>query len=44
LKTEPAFWSALAQKGDAYLGLLSLERATDDELRAMLEAAGFGSS
>lgn len=44
LKTEPAFWSVLAQEGDAYLGLLSLEQATDTELRAMLDAAGFGSS
>ena len=44
LKTEPAFWSALGQDGDAYLGLLSLEQATETELRAMLDAAGFGSS
>ncbi len=44
LKTEPAFWSALGQEGDAYLGMLSLEQATDDELRAKLDAAGFGSN
>ena len=42
LKTEPAFWSALAREGDGYLGLLSLEQATDTELRKMLVAAGFG--
>jgi len=42
LKTEPAFWAALKRKGDAYLGLLSLEQATDEELRAELALAGFG--
>jgi hypothetical protein len=41
LKTEPAFWTALKQEGDAYLGLLSLEQATDDELRAQLASSGF---
>jgi hypothetical protein len=41
LKTEPAFWAALKLEGDAYLGLLSLEQATDDELRARLASAGF---
>ncbi|THV12494.1 DUF4269 domain-containing protein [Rhizobium rhizophilum] len=41
LKTEPAFWAALKLEGDAYLGLLSLEQATDDELRAQLGSAGF---
>lgn len=44
LKTEPAFWSALGQEGDAYVGLLTLEQASYTELRAMLEAAGFGAS
>lgn len=41
LKTEPAFWSALRQEGNPYIGLLSLEQATDDELRAELASAGF---
>jgi len=41
LKTEPAFWSALKREGDAYLGLLSLEQATDDELSAELASARF---
>ena len=44
LKTEPAFWAALGREGDAHLGLLSLEQATETELRAMLDAAGFSSS
>lgn len=44
LKTEPAFWSALKQEGDGYLGLLSLEQATDAELCVLLDAAGFGQS
>ncbi|MDH4440598.1 MAG: DUF4269 domain-containing protein [Rhizobium sp.] len=41
LKTEPAFWSALKQEGDGYQGLLSLDAATDDELRQMLAKAEF---
>lgn len=39
-KTEPAFWSALGKDGDGYRGLLSLEQASDDELRLMLKTAG----
>ncbi|MFN7090569.1 MAG: DUF4269 domain-containing protein [Allorhizobium sp.] len=41
LKTEPAFWCALKEQGDAYRGLLTLEAATDDELREKLTRAGF---
>lgn len=41
LKTEPAFWPALQREGNAYHGLLSLEQATDDELRAELAFASF---
>lgn len=41
LKTEPAFWLALLQEGDAYSGLLTLEEATDEDLLVKLAAAGF---
>lgn len=44
LKTEPAFWAALQREGNAYHGLLSLEQATDDELRAELASASFDTS
>lgn len=42
LKTEPAFWSALEEQGDPYNGLLSLDDATDDQLRQKLTRLGFG--
>lgn len=40
LKTEPAFWFALKEEGDPYLGLLTLASATDDELREKLARVG----
>lgn len=41
LKTEPAFWSALAQNGDAYKGMFELCEWPDARLRQMLAEAGF---
>lgn len=41
LKTEPAFWSVLAQNGDAYKGMLGLYEWPDTKLQQILAEAGF---
>lgn len=40
-KTEPAFAAALGLAGDPYLTLLKLESQADDDLAALLVAAGY---
>lgn len=40
-KTEPAFWAALRQSGNAYSGMLSLLDRSDDALAKLLTDAGF---
>jgi hypothetical protein len=39
-KTEPAFWSALRQSGNAYSGMLSLLDRSYDALAKLLTDAG----
>jgi hypothetical protein len=40
-KTEPAFWSALNQSGEAYSGMLSLFDWSDETMAGLLQDAGF---